>query len=614
MNDLILTPRQHREQKFEAYIPEHAPFSEEQRAWLNGFLAGLFSRPPSASGPAIAPPAEANTLQPLTILFGTQTGNAEILAKRAAKIAAARGFAPAVRDLAQCDPSSLGQEKQVLVIISTYGDGEPPDTARTFWELLHGETAPDLSGLRFSVCGLGDTNYPKFCHCGKDFDRRLGELKAQQVFPRADCDLDYERTFVQWLDGALRGFAENGTGTAREYTAPGLGEHRVATESLSDSLPAEPAYSRRNPFPAPLVANRLLSGPGSAKEIRHFEFSIAGSGLHYQAGDALAVFPENCPELAGEIIRALGCAEDVPVHAPGGEEVPLRQALLRNYDITRISKALLEYFANQTGDPALKKLASPGVNGELEKFLWGREVIDLLLAHPERKVPPPAFVGMLKKLQPRLYSISSSPLKHPDQAHLTVGVVRYQSLGRARKGICSSFLADRVSARSAVPVFLHPNKNFRPPSDAFRPMIMVGPGTGIAPFRAFLQEHQARGATGKNWLFFGDQHAAADFLYRQELEDFFRNGTLTRFDTAFSRDQPEKIYVQRRMIENARELFAWLEEGAHFYVCGDASRMARDVDAALHDAIQSGGGRTPEQAAEYVRQMKNAKRYQRDVY
>jgi sulfite reductase (NADPH) flavoprotein alpha-component len=294
--------------------------------------------------------------------------------------------------------------------------------------------------------------------------------------------------------------------------------------------------------------------------------------------------------------------------------VAVREALLRHYEITKIPKPFLEATARRSGDRQLIEIAGPNANGELTKFLWGREIIDLLLAHPTPKFNPDEFVALLRKLQPRLYSISSSPKAHPGQVHLTVNVVRYESLSRTRKGVCSTFLAERAGPEAALPVFVQPNKNFRLPPGGDTPMIMVGPGTGIAPFRAFLQERRSVGAGGRNWLLFGDQHAATDFMYRDELEVMQREGVLTRLDTAFSRDQSEKIYVQHRMLEQGREIFSWLESGAHFYVCGDASRMAKDVDAALHEVIERAGGRTGEQAAEYVNRLKSEQRYQRDVY
>jgi sulfite reductase (NADPH) flavoprotein alpha-component len=376
---------------------------------------------------------------------------------------------------------------------------------------------------------------------------------------------------------------------------------------------AEALHDRNNPFPAPLLANRQLNGEGSGKDTRHLAFSLARSSLAYEAGDALGVVPTNCPELVAEVLRILGAHGDETVPGPQGD-TSLRKALSAHCEITRISDLLLKAIAERTRDPGLVKLTAPGVNGELTQYLRGRDVIDLLAAFPSVRFEPAEFVKLLRKLQPRLYSISSSPKACASEVHLTVAVVRYTSFDRLRKGLCSAFLADRVPAGTPVPVFLHKNKHFRPPADPARPMIMVGPGTGIAPFRAFLQERREIGAPGRNWLFFGDQRQSCDFLYRDELEVMVRDRTLSRLDLAFSRDQSQKVYVQHRMLEHARELYAWLEEGGHFYVCGDAARMAKDVDAALHKAIEIAGQKSPDQAQEYVRALAAAKRYQRDVY
>jgi sulfite reductase (NADPH) flavoprotein alpha-component len=590
------------------YLPESAPFTPEQRAYLNGFLAGLFSRVPAVQegpGPSPAQPP----LTPLSILFGSQTGTSEGLAKRIAKQASQRGFAPTVHDLAKYPLTQLAGEYHLLFVSSTYGDGDPPDNAQAFWQFLSGESAPRLAQLRFSVCALGDSNYPKFCAFGKNVDERLAALGAQRVAPRADCDVDCEEPFVHWLESALGALTEGASSSpVPSSLLP------AARPAESGAAPAPPAgHSRAHPFLAPLVTNRRLNGEESSKDTRHLEFSLEGSGMTYEAGDALGVFPTNCPELVGEILRALGCRGTEPVPGRDGE-VMLHDALLRDCEITKIPSSLLQELARRTGDAQLVQLTSPGVNGELTKFLWGREIIDLLLAFPAVRWAPGEFVRLLKKLSPRLYSISSSPRAHPGQVHLTTAVVRYQSLGRHRRGVCSTFLADSVPTGGTVPVFVQPNKHFRPPADPARPMILVGPGTGIAPFRAFLHERRATGGGGRNWLFFGDQHAATDFLYREELAALQHDGTLTRLDTAFSRDQAEKLYVQHRMLEQARELFAWLEDGAHFYVCGDAKRMAKDVDAALSEVVIRGGARTAEEAAAYVQDLKSGQRYQRDVY
>ena len=375
-------------------------------------------------------------------------------------------------------------------------------------------------------------------------------------------------------------------------------------------------YSRKNPFPGRIVTNRVLSQPGSGKEIRHFEVSLAGSGLKYETGDSMGVFPDNDPALVEETIAALGATGDESVPGNDGTPVPLRQALTRHYQITQPSKQFLEAIAaHSEGATVLRELlVDPARKADVEKHIYGMEVIDFLLTHPSIHFTPEEFVKLLRKLQPRLYSISSSPRAFPDEAHLTVATVKYETHGRQRKGVASTFLAERADHSVMVPLFFHSAKHFRLPEDGAVPVIMVGPGTGIAPFRAFLQDRKAAGATGKNWLFFGDQKAAYDYLYREELESLQSEGLLTRLDVAFSRDQDAKVYVQHRMLENASELYQWLEDGAHFYVCGDASRMAKDVDAALHKIVETAGGKTPEEAAAYVDALKKAKRYKRDVY
>ncbi len=569
------------------FIPDNAPFTTEQRAWLNGFFAGMFSRG-NAAGKAQASVVTAEpTLVPLTILFGSQTGTAESLAKKAAKEAGKRNFAATVLDMGQTDGAKLAGEKNVLVITSTYGDGEPPDNAKTLHAALSaGEVS--LAGVRFSVCGLGDTNYAQFCRCAKEFDAWMEKAGATRVAERGECDVEYEEKFAAWLDGALGALAR---GSEFGVSSSGLAEpeaaHRVASV-------VEAGYSRQRPYAAVLVASRTLNGAGSAKQVNHVEFDLGDSGLVYEAGDALGVYAHNCPELVNDVLSALGCDGEEAVPAPDGSSIPLRRALTEFYDLGKPSDEL--------------RTCCGGA-------LAGHHVVDVLAGGVKGKVAPAEWVKMLKKLQPRLYSISSSPKAHPGQVHLTVGAVRYEKDGRARKGVCSTFLAERAQAGvTRVGVFVHANKGFRPPASLDAPMIMVGPGTGIAPFRAFLEERRATGAKGKNWLFFGDQRAATDFLYQEELDAMQRDGVLTRLDTAFSRDQAEKVYVQHRMLERAHELFAWLEEGAHFYVCGDASRMAKDVDAALHEAIVRAGGRSKEQAAEYVEKLKGAKRYARDVY
>ena len=589
-------------------IPESAPFSAEQRAWLNGFFAGMFSRGPGAPMSVLSAQSSVS-LTPLTIVFGSQTGTAESLAKRAAKEAGRRNFGATVLDMAETDFAKLKAEKNVLVIVSTYGEGEPPDSAKglhsALSEAVEAEPANPaaLGGIRYSVCALGDTNYSQFCQCGKEFDAHLEKLGAARVSARVDCDVEYDEAFMKWLDGALAalGSADNvGAALRRD------GEVESRDKPAPTLAKTEPTYSKKNPFPALLLTSRNLNGQGSAKQVHHVEFDLATSGLNYQAGDALGVYAHNCPELVQDVLSVLGCDGEEAVPAPDGATTSLRRALTELYDLGKPSAELM----------ALCRVAAPAalVVERAENVSSPHHVIDALLA-AGAKLAPVDFVQGLKRLQPRLYSISSSPVAHTGQVHLTVGAVRYDKEGRARKGVCSTFLADRAQpGATRVGVFVHSNQAFRPPTSGDAPMIMVGPGTGIAPFRGFLHERRVSGASGKNWLLFGDQRAATDFLYRDELDDLSREGVLTRLDTAFSRDQTEKVYVQHRMLENAAEFYAWLESGAHFYVCGDATRMAKDVELALHQVVMNAGGKTTDQAAEYVQKLKAAKRYARDVY
>jgi sulfite reductase (NADPH) flavoprotein alpha-component len=598
------------------YIPSSAPFTPEQRAWLNGYLAGLFADA-NLGEPGVAAQhqtAPAKPAEPLLVLYGSQSGTAEGLAKKFAKEAKTKGFEPRVMELNAAAQLDLTKEPRAVIITSTWGDGEPPDNATAFWSHISADTAPKLENLNYSVLALGDKNYSEFCGAGKKFDERLEKLGAKRVHPRVDCDLDYEAPAKGWMEGVWPALLSESVNSKSVISEPRNGQASSTVSLIPDSLITSPTYSRTNPFPARLVTNRKLNAPDSAKDTRHFEISLKDSGLTYEAGDALGVVPQNCPALVDDVIRALGCDGEEAVTEPSGKETSLRSALLRSYQITKPGSTFLQKFAELANDAELKSLLEPARKADLDKFLYGREVIDVLLRCPAAKLAPKDFVALLAKLQPRLYSISSSPKAHPGEVHLTVAAVRYESHGRPRKGVCSTFLADRVDSETPVPVFVQTSHGFRIPTDGTKPMIMIGPGTGIAPFRAFLEERRAIGATGKNWLFFGDQQKKCDFLYQEQLEGMLAEGTLTRLDLAFSRDQAEKIYVQTRILEHSAELWRWLEDGAHLYVCGDAKRMAKDVDAALHEIIQKAGGKSADDAKAYVAKLKSDKRYQRDVY
>jgi len=587
------------------YIPENAPFSPAQRAWLNGFLAGLFSQQ-SATAQA-APKIRAN------VYFGTETGNSEAVAKQTAKFFQSRGFESQAINLNKISSSALAGEPYALIVISTFGDGEPPDSAKAFYTELHAPDHPRLSELRYSILALGDRNYERFCQCGKDIDVRLEALGGQRIYQLAECDVDYEAAAEAWKNGVATVLEAASPAQPAKIEAKASPAPEPTPAGLDKSSPSgEIVYDRKHPFLAQVSANRLLTAPVSAKETRHFEISLEGSNLTYTAGDALGIVPGNCPELVEQILKTLNCDGEEGVPSPDGAEVPLHKALLEFYEITKIPAGLLRCIAERSADPALRQLLEPAAATQLKSFVSQREIADLLVEHSSAKISATEFVSHLKKLAPRLYSIASSPAAHGRSVHLTISIVRYETNGRKRKGVCSTFLADRAQLK--VGTFVHRSPHFRLPEDHTKPVIMVGPGTGIAPFRGFLYEREAVGAPGRNWLFFGDQKESTDFLYQDELFRFKKNGLLTRFSTAFSRDQPEKIYVQQRMLENAAELWAWLEEGAHFYVCGDAQRMAKDVDAALRTIVEQAGQKSAEEAEAYIKKLKTEHRYQRDVY
>jgi sulfite reductase (NADPH) flavoprotein alpha-component len=381
------------------------------------------------------------------------------------------------------------------------------------------------------------------------------------------------------------------------------------------TLSPPPLYSRKNPFPARLLVNQKLNLEGSEKETRHYEFSLAGSGLQYEVGDSMGVFPLNNPQLVQDLLDALHFSGNELVKNKEGEVVSVHEGLLKHYQITQPSKQFLEAIVGKSpGASELEELLHPDRKSELDRYLWGLEVIDFLLDAPSIRFAPDEFVSKLRKLQPRLYSVGSSIKAYPEQVHLMIASVRYESKGRKREGVASTYLGDRISLNTPVPMFVHVAKGFRLPEDPTTPIIMVGPGTGVAPFRAYLQERKTIGAPGKNWLFFGEQRSRCDFFYHDEFAAMQTDGVLTRFDTAFSRDQAYKVYVQHRLLENSKEVYAWLQEGAHFFVCGDAARMAKDVDIALLQIVEKEGATSPEAAAAYVEALRKEKRYKRDVY
>jgi len=574
-------------------IPQNAPYSDTQRAWIGGFFAGMHSHMLQSSNSVNQSDARV-----INILYGTQTGNSESVANDAAAVAKTHGLLPVVKSMDEIEIDALVKMEYLLIITSTYGEGEMPDNAQLLWDAISADSAEKMQDTQFSVLSLGDTSYDLFCKAGIEWDNRLAELGAKRLYDRIDCDVDFEEAAESWISSVIPMMADGAA---------------VAVISDSNEASDKPKFNRKNPFSSKITLNRLLTSEKSSKETRHYEFSLAGSGLTYEAGDALNVIPQNCPELVADIVKAISCTgeEDEPVN---GVLMSLSDALRTHFEIKLPSKELLQEIANRSGDQALNGLLESGDKNDLGKYLWGRDTLDILLQFPGIEFSAAEFLALLKPLQHRAYSISSSGKMHTDSVHLTVASVRYNAHQRDHKGVCSTYIADLVDSDTEVKIFFSPNKSFRVPEDDSLPMIMVGPGTGIAPFRAFLQEREFRKASGQNWLLFGDRNAATDYIYQDEIEAMQEKGVLNRLDLAFSRDQEQKIYVQDRMIENGAEMFSWLEQGGSFFVCGDATYMAKDVDKALHTIIETHGNKSAEQAIDYVNQLKKEKRYVRDVY
>ena len=587
------------------YIPDHAPFSPAQRAWLNGFLAGMWSSAPVETQPAVSA-----ATRDVAVLFASQTGTSERLAKKIAKELKAKGHTARVASLEGYAPVTLASEQYALILASTYGEGDPPDAVKPFFDQLCDAGVPRMERLTYSVLALGDSHYEHFCKFGVDLDERLAALGAKRMAAPVTCDVDVDEPFEAWKKDLLERLAQAEGGSAPEA---------VKVAALPVAAAAASQYHRDNPFQAELKEKRVLTQDVSSKMTLHMSFSLAGSDLLYDAGDALAVMPENEPSLVAEILERAGLTGSETVELAKVGTFSIAEALSDRLQITRLSRKMVDAYARAGDVQILLGLLKPEQQTHLDAYLYDRGLIDLLVEYPgvvcsEGNAGAQQLADMLAKMAPRLYSISSSPKAHAGEVHATVAVVRYRSHNRERGGVCSTQFADRVDVGGRMPVWIQQNKKFRLPVDESAPVIMIGPGTGIAPFRGFLHERCATGAKGKNWLFFGERSAATDFLYREELEQMRTSGLLTRLDTAFSRDQAHKIYVQDRMVEHGAELYGWLQQGASLYVCGDASRMAKDVDLALHAVIEKHGGLGDEAAKEYVQALHDGKRYHRDVY
>ena len=586
-------------EKIVPYLPADLPFDPQQKQWLGGFLAGLHSRILVTQSSAAAPTSVPVALKPITIIYGSQTGNSEGVAEQAAEQAKSMGMAPTVLDMDDADINQLASVERLLVVTSTYGEGEMPDNAQALWEAAEADDAPSFSNTYFSVLALGDTNYDGFCVAGQMWDERLEALGGTRIADRVDCDVEFETPAQEWIDKALPEISSKGSQEGAEAPAAAP----VAEKK------AKSKYNRQNPLVAELITKKVLTGETSSKEICHFEFSLGDSGEVYNAGDALNILALNRPDLVAEIIEFFGASGDQELNGKS-----LTEILTEDLEIRTPSKEFVSTLAERSGDDELNRLITNDDAEATADFLWGKDIVDLLKAYPSAEFTLDEFIGLCKPLAARAYSISSSIKKHENEVHLTIGSVRYHSNDRDHNGVCSTYLADVAEVNEKVKCYFSPNKHFAVPEDKNLPMIMVGPGTGLAPFRAFLEEREMTQAEGDNWLFFGDRNAESDFIYEDEIKSWQDSGLLTRLDLAFSRDQKEKVYVQNRMLEQGADFFAWLEQGAYFYICGDAYRMAKDVDAALHQLIAEHGNLSEEQAVDYVNNLKKQKRYVRDVY
>ncbi|MFF8802902.1 MULTISPECIES: sulfite reductase flavoprotein subunit alpha [unclassified Methylobacterium] len=588
----------------QALLPRTAPFGDQerahldaalgaatpiQRAWLTGFLAGLdaASGQPAAAAPAPAAPPKA--AEPLTILFASESGNSEKLASDVNKLARKQGFKPKIVDFADLDLATLPKAGKLIAIAATWGEGEPPARAvRAYGELM-GEGAPRLDGVQFGVLALGDTSYAEFCAIGKALDARFEALGAKRAADRADLDLDFERPAADWIKGALKALAPAEVPADNVVAV----DFRAGTEDEDGEVSREPVVVE-------VIDHVNLNSSRSDKETIHLALEFEDGAPAYEPGDSLEIYPENDPQLVDEILRATGLS---------GDEA-LRRALLAERDITTLSPTTVERFAKATGHADAQKFVE---SGEVKAWIEGRHLIDLIERFPTA-LTAEHLNTVTRPLPPRAYSIASSRKEVGDEVHLTIAAVRYETHGRARSGVASVHVADRIANGAKLRVRVKPNKHFRLPSDPATDIIMVGPGTGVAPFRAFVQERRASAAPGRSWLFFGDRHFTHDFLYQLEWQDALEDGSLAKIDVAFSRDQPEKIYVQDRIDAHAAAVVEWLDGGAHFYVCGDAKNMAKDVRAAVVRAFESVKGLSSADAEAHVASLERARRYQQDVY
>ncbi|MEH8710603.1 NADPH-dependent assimilatory sulfite reductase flavoprotein subunit [Klebsiella quasipneumoniae] len=572
-------------------------FTPTQLAWVSGYFWGVLNQHSGAAAAAPAPAAEVPTI---TLISASQTGNARRVAEALRDDLLAAKLNVKLVNAGDYKFKQIAAEKLLVVVTSTQGEGEPPEEAVALHKFLFSKKAPKLDGTAFAVFGLGDTSYEFFCQSGKDFDSKLAELGAERLLDRVDADVEYQAAAAEWRARVVE---------VLKARAPVAAPAQLAASGAVNDIHTSP-YTKEAPLTATLSVNQKITGRDSEKDVRHIEIDLGDSGLRYQPGDALGVWYQNDPQLVKELVELLRLKGDEPVTVEG-KTLPLAEALQWHFELTVNTAAIVENYATLTRSESLLPLV--GDKAQLQQYAAATPIVDMVRFSPAQ-LDAEALIGLLRPLTPRLYSIASSQAEVESEVHVTVGVVRYDIEGRARAGGASSFLADRVEEDGEVRVFIEHNDNFRLPANPETPVIMIGPGTGIAPFRAFMQQRAADGAPGKNWLFFGNPHFTEDFLYQVEWQSYVKEGLLTRIDLAWSRDQQQKIYVQDKLREQGAELWRWINDGAHIYVCGDANRMAKDVEQTLLEVIAEYGAMDAEAADEFLSELRVERRYQRDVY
>lgn len=593
------------EPQWNAITQSISGLNAQQLTWVSGYLAGL-----AASGQALpqgqaaaAIPTTTGDTPALTILFGSQTGNAKSIAQALQAKVEAAGYSSKLISMADYKPRQIKNETHLAIVASTHGEGEPPDDAIELHEFLATKKAPKVDKLKYAVLSLGDSSYEFFCQTGKDFDERLAKLGGKSVVPRVDCDVDYETEAQAWVEKLIETLKE-------DFTSVGSAAVAMQTGSAVIGGATAQAYTKKAPFQATLLTAQKITGRDSVKDIRHIEISLEDSGITYQAGDALGVWFKNDAALADEIITLIQATADQEVIV-AEHNVSLKEALISKLELTLSYPGFVKAYQEASGCEALGKLLED--KAALRDYLAVRQIADIVREHPH-PVTAQQFVAACRPLTPRLYSIASSQSEVEDEVHLTIAHVDYEAFGARHQGGASGHLCGRLEEGGEVDVFVEPNDNFRLPDNPDTPVIMIGPGTGIAPFRSFMQERDIQGAEGKNWLFFGNPNFTQDFLYQLEWQGYVKSGLLSKISLAFSRDQQDKIYVQHRLLEEGKAVFDWLEEGAHLYVCGDANQMAKDVESALLEIFKTHGGMNDKDAKAYLLALRKAKRYQKDVY